>query len=221
MWNPTVVWLHAVSDGLIGLASFTIPITLRSLARWRPDLPFPWMFFLFGSFIIACGSTDLLEVWNLWHADYWIAGALNAVTAVASLAPPYFSFPSSRASPSSQGLREIARKTLATLGYKVLIVTDGEQALHELQTRGPQIDLALLDVVLSKVSGPEVYTCICSDNQGFPVIFATGYSEEMSQLHEVQRQGLPILLEPPPRPGPQSPRSPRPAPPRLPRLSNN
>jgi PAS domain S-box-containing protein len=85
MWNPTLVWLHAVSDGLIGVAYFTIPITLRSLARRRADLPFPWMFFLFGTFIVACGSTHLLEVWNLWHADYWVAGAVKAITAVASL----------------------------------------------------------------------------------------------------------------------------------------
>lgn len=85
MWNPALVRLHAFSDGLIALAYFTIPITLRSLARKRADLPFPWMFFLFGTFIVACGATHLLEVWNLWHADYWLAGAVKAVTAVASV----------------------------------------------------------------------------------------------------------------------------------------
>jgi two-component system, cell cycle sensor histidine kinase and response regulator CckA len=95
-----------------------------------------------------------------------------------------------------EGLREIARETLATLGYKVLLVTDGEQALHELQTRAAQIDLALLDVVLPKLSGPEVYARICAENHEFPVIFATGYSSEMSQLDDVQRQGLPILQKP-------------------------
>lgn len=85
LWNPGLVWLHAVSDLLIGLAYFSIPITLRSLSRKRADLPFPWMFFLFGVFIVACGSTHLLEVWNLWHADYWVAGAMKVVTAVASV----------------------------------------------------------------------------------------------------------------------------------------
>lgn len=84
MWNPALVWLHAFSDGLIALAYFTIPITLRSLARKRADLPFPWMFFLFGTFIVACGATHLLEVWNLWHTDYWLAGGVKAVTAFAS-----------------------------------------------------------------------------------------------------------------------------------------
>ena len=41
LWNPMLVWLHAVSDGLISVAYFTIPITLRPLARRRADLPFP------------------------------------------------------------------------------------------------------------------------------------------------------------------------------------
>lgn len=95
-----------------------------------------------------------------------------------------------------EGLREIARETLATLGYKVLLVTDGEQALRELQARGAQIDLALLDVVLPKLSGPEVYARICGDHRELPVIFATGYSAEMSQLHDIQRHGLPILQKP-------------------------
>jgi CheY-like chemotaxis protein len=95
-----------------------------------------------------------------------------------------------------EGLREIARETLATLGYKVLIVTDGEQALREFQTRGGEIDLALLDVVLPKLSGPEVYARICAETREVPVVFATGYSAEMSQLHDVQRQGLPILQKP-------------------------
>ncbi len=39
----------------------------------------------FRRFITACGATHLLEVWNLWHAQYWLAGAIKALTAAASL----------------------------------------------------------------------------------------------------------------------------------------
>jgi hypothetical protein len=31
------------------------------------------MFGLFGVFIVACGMTHLMDVWNLWHAQYWLA----------------------------------------------------------------------------------------------------------------------------------------------------
>ena len=84
-WNSGLVWLNVVSDALIALAYFTIPFTLLCIIRKRRDLPFSWMFALFGVFIIACGTTHVMEVWNLWHAQYWLAGAIKAVTAAASV----------------------------------------------------------------------------------------------------------------------------------------
>jgi|HubBroStandDraft_6_1064221.scaffolds.fasta_scaffold17589_3 PAS domain S-box-containing protein len=86
LWNPGLVWLHVISDSLIALSYFTIPFTLLWFVRKRRDLPFSWMFVLFGAFIVACGATHVMEVWNLWHAQYWVAGGLKAVTAVASVA---------------------------------------------------------------------------------------------------------------------------------------
>jgi PAS domain S-box-containing protein len=84
-WNSGLVWLNVVSDGLIALAYFTIPFTLLWFIRKRRDLPFSWMFALFGVFIVACGTTHLMEVWNLWHAQYWLAGGIKAITAVVSI----------------------------------------------------------------------------------------------------------------------------------------
>jgi len=86
LWIPGLVWLHVISDTLIATSYFTIPFTLLWLVRKRRDLPFSWMFGLFGVFIVACGATHVMEVWNLWHAQYWLAGALKALTAAASVA---------------------------------------------------------------------------------------------------------------------------------------
>jgi hypothetical protein len=47
---------------MIWLAYVAIPIILVSFARRRRDLPFPWMFGLFGAFIIGCGFTHFMEV---------------------------------------------------------------------------------------------------------------------------------------------------------------
>ena len=85
LWNPGLVWLHVISDVLIAASYFTIPFTLLWFMRKRRDLPFSWMFGLFGTFIVACGATHVMEVWNLWHAEYWLAGVLKAVTAMASV----------------------------------------------------------------------------------------------------------------------------------------
>jgi PAS domain S-box-containing protein len=84
-WNLGLVWLNVVSDALIALAYLTIPFTLLWIIRKRRDLPFGWMFALFGVFIIACGTTHVMEIWNLWHAQYWLAGAAKAITAAASI----------------------------------------------------------------------------------------------------------------------------------------
>ena len=86
LWDPGLVWLHVISDTLIAVSYFTIPVTLLWFMRKRRDLPFSWMFGLFGAFIVACGATHVMEVWNLWHAEYWLAGGLKAVTAIASVA---------------------------------------------------------------------------------------------------------------------------------------
>jgi PAS domain S-box-containing protein len=85
LWNTRLIWLHVVSDSVIALAYFAIPVILLWFVRKRRDLPFSWMFILFGVFIVACGSTHVMEIWNLWHASYWLAGVIKAVTAVASI----------------------------------------------------------------------------------------------------------------------------------------
>jgi PAS domain S-box-containing protein len=86
LWNSGLIWLHVISDSLIAMAYFAIPVTLIWFVRKRGDLPFSWIFILFGIFIIACGATHLMEIWNLWHASYWLAGTVKAVTAAASVA---------------------------------------------------------------------------------------------------------------------------------------
>lgn len=46
-----------------------------------------------------------------------------------------------------EGLRELARETLANLGYEILIACDGEEAVSLFQANREHIDLLLLDVV--------------------------------------------------------------------------
>jgi PAS domain S-box-containing protein len=85
LWQPGLVWLHVLSDSLIALAYFSIPVALIYFIRKRRDLPFDWMFVCFGAFILACGATHAMEVWNVWHGAYWLAGIIKAVTAAVSL----------------------------------------------------------------------------------------------------------------------------------------
>lgn len=85
LWQSQLVWLHVLSDSFIAIAYYSIPITLIYFVQKRKDLPFDWIFLLFSTFIISCGTTHLMEVWTLWHPTYWLSGALKALTALVSL----------------------------------------------------------------------------------------------------------------------------------------
>src|SRR2546428_811474 len=81
LWKPEIVWLHVVSDVLITLAYFSIPVILVYFVRKRSDLPFNWMFLMFGAFILGCGTTHAMEVWTVWHGTYRLAGIIKLITA--------------------------------------------------------------------------------------------------------------------------------------------
>lgn len=85
LWQPGLVSLHLVSDLLIALAYYSIPVMLVLFIRCRSDVPFGWMFLMFGMFIIACGTTHIMDVWTLWHPTYWVAGLIKAITAFISV----------------------------------------------------------------------------------------------------------------------------------------
>ncbi len=94
------------------------------------------------------------------------------------------------------GLREIAFEILTSLGYRVVLAADGEQALREFRSLRDLIDLALLDVMLPKISGPEIYERVSVERPDLPVIFATGYSADSSLLRQVEQRGLPVIQKP-------------------------
>lgn len=85
LWKPELVWLHLVSDVLTGLAYYSIPLMLVYFVRKRQDMPFGWIFLMFGIFIVACGTTHLMDVWTLWYPTYWLSGLLKAITAFVSV----------------------------------------------------------------------------------------------------------------------------------------
>ena len=60
-WSDFLGWLHIISDLAIFGAYFAIPAVLIYFARKRQDFPFTKLFWLFATFILACGTTHLIE----------------------------------------------------------------------------------------------------------------------------------------------------------------
>ncbi len=118
------LWLHAVSDGIIALAYYSIPFALVYFALKREDLRYRWIFGMFGLFILACGTTHFMNIWTLFYPDYLASGAIKAVTAVVSMAtavalwpllPQALSLPGPRAMEAANAalVREIGEREKA------------------------------------------------------------------------------------------------------------
>jgi signal transduction histidine kinase/ActR/RegA family two-component response regulator len=84
-WTPALIRLHNISDFLIWTAYLAIPVVLVRFAyKRRHELPFRQVFWLFGLFIVACGTTHLMDIILFYNPLYRLAGAVKLVTAAAS-----------------------------------------------------------------------------------------------------------------------------------------
>jgi len=93
LWQSNLVALHIAADASIAISYYSIPLTLIYFVQKRKDLPFNWMFLLFGAFIILCGSTHIMGIWTLWHPAYWQAGFLKAITGLVSVVTAFILIP--------------------------------------------------------------------------------------------------------------------------------
>jgi diguanylate cyclase (GGDEF)-like protein/PAS domain S-box-containing protein len=91
-WSSGLLWLYVVSDTLIALSYYSIPLTLAYFVRLRKDLPYPLMLAMFGLFIVACGTSHLLSLITLWIPLYWLDGMVKAITAVFSVSTALMMF---------------------------------------------------------------------------------------------------------------------------------
>jgi signal transduction histidine kinase len=86
LWQTDLVAAHVISDAVIGLSYLAISITLVSVARrTKQALPYGWLFVAFGTFIVACGATHLMEIWTTWQPVFWLAADVKIITAIASV----------------------------------------------------------------------------------------------------------------------------------------
>jgi signal transduction histidine kinase len=85
LWEPAVLWLNVISDGLIAAAYYAIPFLLFYFVRRRRDVSFKPIFLACGVFILACGTTHLMGAITVWHPVYRLEGVIKAIAAAASV----------------------------------------------------------------------------------------------------------------------------------------
>jgi two-component system, cell cycle sensor histidine kinase and response regulator CckA len=82
-------------------------------------------------------------------------------------------------------LRESIADFLRQKGYKVLVATNGPQALALASQAGQSIDLMLTDVIMPQMSGRELAERIKSSHPQIKVVFMSGYSNNLLSDRQV------------------------------------
>jgi len=109
LWSSRLIALHSISDSVVALSYYSIPFTLLYFVLKRKDLKFQWVFVAVAMFVLTCGTTHFMEVWNIWHADYWLSGGIKAVNALVSVSTAILiakAVPQALALPSADALEK-------------------------------------------------------------------------------------------------------------------
>jgi signal transduction histidine kinase len=87
--DQNLIWTMVVANAITALSYLTICVTLLYLVRHtRRVLARDWAWFAtgFALFIVACGSTHIMEVVTTWVPAFWVDATTNIITALLSAA---------------------------------------------------------------------------------------------------------------------------------------
>ncbi len=95
-------------------------------------------------------------------------------------------------------VRNVTYRILNGLGYKVLTVKDGDEALKIFESHYEKIDLVIMDMVLPKLSGPEIYKRMRAIKPDLSILFVTGYDykSEMNAFGHLEQRHIRMLQKP-------------------------
>jgi C4-dicarboxylate-specific signal transduction histidine kinase len=147
LWNAELLWLHAISDTIITISYYLIPVALVYFVRKRADLPFNWIpdvrrLHLRVRHDPSDGGLDAVA----WHLP--ARGVIKAVTAVASVATPILLIrllPQALALPSPAQLRQANVELETEISYRRRAERTLLDAHGELEARVQQRTVELAD----------------------------------------------------------------------------
>ncbi len=93
-------------------------------------------------------------------------------------------------------VRAMIAKALERYGYGVTAVGIAREALRVFETANPRFDLLITDIVLPGRSGLDLHRALSKHRPGLPVVFMSGYSEEILARQGEQPTGSIFLGKP-------------------------
>ncbi|MBI1736566.1 MAG: response regulator [Candidatus Rokubacteria bacterium] len=92
-------------------------------------------------------------------------------------------------------VRDLAREVLVDHGYTVLLAPSGAEAMRIAHGYTGSIDLLLTDVVMPQMSGPDVAHRVQAARPGIPVLYMSGYVDEMTAAQTADSHAV-LLAKP-------------------------
>ncbi|MFO0571895.1 MAG: PAS domain S-box protein [Polyangiaceae bacterium] len=93
-------------------------------------------------------------------------------------------------------VRAITVRALRQAGYRVLVASDGEEALAVAQNAGLEIDLLLTDVVLPNLDGRALLEALRRERAALRCLFVSGYTADIIGARGVVESGIELLPKP-------------------------
>ena len=95
-----------------------------------------------------------------------------------------------------QQVCDVAAEILEAAGYHVLVARDGEEATLLAERYRGAIHIAVLDVVMPKKNGRDVYDNIVELGLNIPVLFSSGYSYAVLEEGDLVAGGVELIQKP-------------------------
>lgn len=93
-------------------------------------------------------------------------------------------------------VREIMKAVLKGYGYTVIEAVDGQDAVAKFAKYDGSLQLVILDVIMPKLNGIEVYKEIRKSRPRMKVLFTSGYAEDVVQQHGILDGSHPFIEKP-------------------------
>ena len=93
-------------------------------------------------------------------------------------------------------VRRFVLEVLTECGYSVLAAGGAEQALELSRDHASSIQMLLTDVVMPRLSGPELSEQLAQDRPGLRTLYTSGYAPDAIAHHGVLEPGISFLSKP-------------------------
>ena len=93
-------------------------------------------------------------------------------------------------------MRSLTRQLLQEHGYTVVEADDGKSALEWAESHPVPVDLLLTDVVMRRMSGPELVERLHASRPDLKVVYMSGYTGELIAEREMLKRGITLLEKP-------------------------